>query len=316
MITLICTNCRTEIEMDDAFAGGVCRCKHCGTIQTVPSGLKSKSAKSLYTKPIKNRASTGSGLDDLANAVASTSSGLSESRLRAKTITGKKSVPIPLIAVVLTAIIIAGGIWFFLNHQNAQAGPSGPGLAAPPTLAATPETLAPNFCDHPIDGNAIVYLLDRGSATAEWFSYLKQATFASAQTLGRDRKFQIIFWNNGSEDAYPSTGLVFATPQNIEAGRHVLDAISAHGQSDVQSALVKAIAQSPDAIILATGKGDQLDDDFATQVLRIRGNRGIKIYTFDVGGSQLSPPLQTIANRSGAQAQVVSAIDLKKSASE
>ena len=26
-----------DLEIDDAFAGGVCRCQHCGTIQTVPS---------------------------------------------------------------------------------------------------------------------------------------------------------------------------------------------------------------------------------------------------------------------------------------
>src|SRR5688500_4899472 len=37
MITITCTNCKTVLEIDDAFAGGVCRCRHCGTIQTVPA---------------------------------------------------------------------------------------------------------------------------------------------------------------------------------------------------------------------------------------------------------------------------------------
>jgi len=40
MISLTCTSCKTTLEIDDAFAGGVCRCRHCGTIQTVPSTLK------------------------------------------------------------------------------------------------------------------------------------------------------------------------------------------------------------------------------------------------------------------------------------
>src|SRR5215217_6168635 len=40
MISLTCTNCRTVLTIDDAFAGGVCRCQHCGTIQTVPTHLK------------------------------------------------------------------------------------------------------------------------------------------------------------------------------------------------------------------------------------------------------------------------------------
>lgn len=40
MIRLTCRKCRAGLELDDAFAGGVCRCQHCGAIQTVPSHLK------------------------------------------------------------------------------------------------------------------------------------------------------------------------------------------------------------------------------------------------------------------------------------
>jgi hypothetical protein len=40
MIELTCTKCQTVLTLDDAFAGGVCRCKQCGAIQTVPSRLK------------------------------------------------------------------------------------------------------------------------------------------------------------------------------------------------------------------------------------------------------------------------------------
>lgn len=40
MISLTCTSCNRSLEIDDAFAGGVCRCQFCGTIQTVPANLK------------------------------------------------------------------------------------------------------------------------------------------------------------------------------------------------------------------------------------------------------------------------------------
>ena len=40
MISLTCTSCKRSLEIDDAFAGGVCRCQFCGTIQTVPANLK------------------------------------------------------------------------------------------------------------------------------------------------------------------------------------------------------------------------------------------------------------------------------------
>ena len=42
MIRLNCKNCLCVLEIDDAFAGGVCRCEHCGAIQTVPVQPKAK----------------------------------------------------------------------------------------------------------------------------------------------------------------------------------------------------------------------------------------------------------------------------------
>jgi hypothetical protein len=44
MIRIACTHCKTVLTVDDAFAGGVCRCQHCGTIQVVPAHLKSSVA--------------------------------------------------------------------------------------------------------------------------------------------------------------------------------------------------------------------------------------------------------------------------------
>ena len=37
LIELECPGCSERLELDAGFAGGVCRCQHCGTIQTVPS---------------------------------------------------------------------------------------------------------------------------------------------------------------------------------------------------------------------------------------------------------------------------------------
>jgi len=40
MIRLNCPQCREELEIDDAFLGGICRCSHCGAMITVPSDLE------------------------------------------------------------------------------------------------------------------------------------------------------------------------------------------------------------------------------------------------------------------------------------
>jgi hypothetical protein len=88
VISLTCTSCQKVLEIDDAFAGGVCRCQFCGTIQTVPASLKNPSksgvstpAKTLYQKKARVPGQPGTGLEDLADAVAS-SSGLARGALR------------------------------------------------------------------------------------------------------------------------------------------------------------------------------------------------------------------------------------------
>lgn len=42
VIELDCPNCGESLELDAAFAGGVCRCSNCGTLMTVPSAGQGK----------------------------------------------------------------------------------------------------------------------------------------------------------------------------------------------------------------------------------------------------------------------------------
>ncbi|MDB5295297.1 MAG: hypothetical protein JWO31_1280, partial [Phycisphaerales bacterium] len=150
MITLICTKCKTTLEMDDAFAGGVCRCQHCGTIQTVPSHLKqsargsgANAQKALYS----SRSATGagvpsSGLDDLASVVASSgiSSGLVNRRPTpggldyADPGTAAKRPGTKLVIVGLSAIVALGLLGFVGFRLLAPAPVTAPavGIAPPP----------------------------------------------------------------------------------------------------------------------------------------------------------------------------------------
>jgi hypothetical protein len=83
MIAINCTHCQQRLEMDEAFAGGVCRCQYCGTIQTVPSHLKkSTAATAAPAKAVHPAGGSGTGLDELAEVVAS--SGLARSGLTKK----------------------------------------------------------------------------------------------------------------------------------------------------------------------------------------------------------------------------------------
>jgi hypothetical protein len=134
MISVICTQCRAQLEMDDAFAGGVCRCQYCGTIQTVPPLSKLKQRQAAPTAapvpasvtalpaggvaPRPRDSANGapvSGLDALAEAVAS-SSGLGRSSLRSgatQTVdrpapAAQDTTPLPPVAVEYARPVPAG----------------------------------------------------------------------------------------------------------------------------------------------------------------------------------------------------------------
>lgn len=327
MISLTCTSCQAVLLIDDAFVGGVCRCQHCGAIQTVPSHLKAgatrkkvKTQKTLYRKSVRDEAGgvPSSGLDELAQVV--TSSGLSSARLeelRDVAPGRKRNRKMPLLLVggaVMAMLVVVGTIWFASRPTKLQAGGS-EAAPAPVIGHAVPVPAAavlPNFLGVKLEAPTVIYLLDRGNGTQAMFSSLLEAAYKSAGSLGSERKFQILFWDNQtSDEAYPRTGPTFATPGNIEAARRALDAVIAQGQSDIGPPLQKAMDANPSIIVIATGKGASLDNDFAEQVLAMARGRSIPIHTFDLGATTINKALETISNRTGGHASVVSEADLR-----
>lgn len=138
MIRLNCNNCKAQLSIDDAFAGGVCRCQYCGTIQTVPKHLKTAADSSgsvALRSPVKPASRTpradpggSSGLDALANAVAG--SGLSGSVV-GRSAPAQKSPPRP------------GSLTLRPIGLPAATAPHPTPAASPPSPPATPKAGLP-----------------------------------------------------------------------------------------------------------------------------------------------------------------------------
>jgi hypothetical protein len=158
----------------------------------------------------------------------------------------------------------------------------------------------------------IIYVLDRGDSTRDLFGDLKQACYRSIESLGTQRKFQVIFWNNGADDAFPSGSPTFATKDNVEAARKTLDDIAPHGKTDITSAFTKAIAANPSAVVIATAKAWDLDDAFVTQIQTLRGASPAKIHTIALSDPGSSTALRRIASNTGGKFLVVTEGELKE----
>ena len=357
MIVLTCTNCRARLEMDDAFAGGVCRCMYCGTIQTVPSHLKRPGAATTVkvihqTQPRPQRAATGNGsgeadasgeLDQLADVVAATSgaSSGSGSGPEGSSLTGSGlggAAPQP--ARVRVATFAPPAPWW-TRHRALLLGVAGAvcvigavvallvAFAGNPTPQRTLEVSSnlrtsaaeqppapqsqPNFCGLPLtDDRTVVYVLDRGGATGEMFATLKEATYRSVESLGPQRKFQIIFWNNGTtEQAYPAAAPAPATSENLEAARRAFDEVFALGQSEPAAALTKAFASRPDAVVLVTAKPYELDDAFVRTVEGLRRTSPARVSIVALGSGDASNALKKLSKSTGGEFRSLTADALR-----
>jgi hypothetical protein len=322
MITLTCTHCRATLEMDDGFAGGACRCQHCGTIQTVPSRLKLKSAEPVKTRTLyKNRPDNvsvpSSGLDQLADIVAS--SGIESGRLRKDDSATKQQKKLKTMLIACASVIGVLSIALIVvltKSSDTTAGPTAPTAVnsiAPQQQQATAKATngPPNFCGITLDGETVIYVLDRGDSTRDNFGYLKDAALKSAATLGPDRRFKIVFWNNGSDDSYPKDYPTAATPENVSAAQRAIDEIAAHGKTDVTSAMKIAVAGNPSDIVIVTGKAWDLDESFIAAVDRYRGDKNIRVHTVSLGDPGQSTALQTVAAASRGSFKQLSESDLK-----
>jgi len=319
MIRLTCTSCQAVLEIDDAFAGGVCRCQHCGTIQTVPKRGQAADApggtsKALYQNKARpgsgsvDTAGSGTGLDELGSVV--TSSGLQSNRLKIST--GPVSTARPakfnpvLIGGAIVAVLLLITILIFMLKSKGATNDAGSGQRGNTPGKAQ---AAANFCGIPLSTSTVIYLLDNGQATEAYFGHLKEATYRSIRTLGPTRKFQIVFWSNADQPAFPADGPTFATDENIAAAQAKLDSETASGSTTIDQGLATAVAAQPGEIVLATGK--YLDDGFAELVLAGLKGHSVIVHSVGLGLTEESPPLKTMAEQTGGRSVIVSEGELR-----
>jgi hypothetical protein len=359
MIQLNCTNCKALLTIDEAFAGGACRCRHCGTIQTVPKHLRengdavgssgvlaqaasgAKAPKSLYKKRTAVAETPGTGLDDLAEIVAS--SGLSSSRLQKSNAPAAQPAPkdkrmVMLVSVAGGIIALLLGIIIFMavrdrtnNEPLAGTTGGGSGEVQPtnPTVPAptpnkpekTPLVMKkpPHFLNQGLKGSSVVYVLDHGSSSSleGRLNLLKSALINSLHSLGPERRFQVIFWNVVGQPvtAFPADGLAPATVENIAACEKFLGEIFPAGQT--QAPIEKAFNSGAESVVLVPIKSDLLDDSLQKDLAKVR-KQGMtaNLYCLTIAQPSIASALKKIVAEAKGTYKDVSLQDARNSLAE
>jgi hypothetical protein len=275
----------------------------------MPTGPKPapKPAPTARVRAGTSGATPTSGLEELAEVV--TSSGLTGSGLTGQSVftppPGKRERRRNLLIIagsaVAAVLVLAVLVWVFLGGKDdTPTRTGGAGAVAPGEGTSATHALAgPSFADIEIAGMTVVYVLDRGDASREYFGLLKELTLRSIASLGKDRRFLVIFWDNGEPiDELPTTPLP-ATTENVAALRAPLERVIAMGRSRFAPAMQSAMAVNPDDIIIATAKGWQLDDSFVAEAMQLRGGSSARVHTVSLGAGQGG--LKDLAGKTGGQ---------------
>ncbi len=403
MIQLECSNCKTALSIDDAFAGGVCRCQQCGTIQTVPKpgepAAASASQKALFKRKARIESALSpysDGLERAADELGSSAS-LSASELAninaarrtpspadssvgqrspasAATATvapprsnGKpagdnasprpatetqaaprsyvprpsKSAAVPVTVVnnttskkplvfgagVAAGVVVLGIIWLLIPSSKPQTQTQTPTQTQPPPTAVvikpipverreTPVVAPPvaktesppvvieikvrdtatpaTICGLPIEGTAVVYILDRAGCTQSAFRQITDACLKSVESLGAKRKFQVAVWNNYKDLSFPETGLAGADAVGVDGARKAIVDTYA-GSNDIASIITKAKSAGATDIVLISAV--DLDDVHTQSIHDALAEQSIKFHGIAVGKDLTAERLRALAGK-------------------
>jgi len=268
MINMICPQCGDELEIDEGFRGGVCRCFNCGMLMTVPddpdAGAEAPApTPSRRSAPPKRRSSRSSSRAAAAPAPAPRpirAQPVDQAMLDTATVVPvarkrkppRKSVKYGVWGVVgVIMIALVGAVVFgmtLLFEEPPEVTPEDI-YQEQFEITGNPYTMGePNFIGLPVANRTIV-MIDSSQAFANYLDYMKQMALRNIKTFGANQQVQFMFWRDGEPKVYPGEPKA-AGQIKRDAMAEVFDTIYATGGMKVGPAFNLAITQKPDQITI------------------------------------------------------------------
>ena len=275
-----CTECQKKIMIDEAFAGGVCRCPYCKAIVFVPGratgGAGAFRPEAPTSRPQSPVSRPESPTAQLELAVQQTAESEEQYIPTADPVRLQGIVSIVLLALVLA--MIGGTVWLGIHIF-------GGGLDDTKQEGENPQTTwkpdnAPDYSRTIKPDSPVVYCLDAGDVmfgSGNGFNYAEAMTRDSIKLLRSDQQFNIVLCGEKEEDdkLFQADYLAGGKEAQEKAIKFLGEAAQA-GLADLSRGLTKALEKKPRTIVLFTAQNVQGLLPLAEQAKA----RGVRILTF------------------------------------
>lgn len=303
-----CQQCSKKISIDEAFAGGVCRCPYCSAITMVPGDITQATGGERpdrplapgMTQPERPPAPTAAP----SPAPAAPAGHREMPTARPIFVQGVVTMVMISLLVLMVVISIAWSIYYF----RTPTGPGGGGGGAGPTTTGSTgggesfgerkSALAGMKVQSPV-----VYVLDAGSGMRDFLDPANMLIQHSVRSLGDAGRFNLLVPTETGLKSL-STGWVAGGEGGVRQVREFLT-MQAAGVTDLQAATVQGLGQLPKTLVLLAAK--RVED--APAVLEKAKAAGAAITSVGFGGaSELAMEQQRLAEQTGGRSRQLRSI--------
>jgi len=281
-----CTDCGKKISIDDAFAGGVCRCPYCSTLVFVPEEGGEAAAGGPRPESPTARPQTPAEMEAVAKA------------------RGQEHIPVALpvkiqgiVTIVLIGLLFAmfiGAVALYLAYRPRE----------PKTTAIEDYEINPfiiTIKGPAVAGNIpleppVVYVADAGGGMSEVFDYVDVMVRKSLPTLG-EGPFTVLL---AREKEPKSLGAMKPAGAASQEALDDLFRTPCEGSSDVPLAFKAAIDLKPKTIVLFTAKAVET----VGNLVSMAKEQGITVHTVLLGPEEESARL--LAKETGGRSRIYS----------
>jgi hypothetical protein len=253
-IILKCSRCKEHLEVDDAFAGGICRCVHCGSLSEVPLQTTVLDRKGRPTVP-----------PPMAKPVITPPRGELAARIaptRQYALSVRRMSIMAVIMIVASVVMLTLFILLLVKMMKDNKGDDKPdkktqSVNNSPEPTPIPQVAGPAFVAMPLPDGAVAYLLNVGTSMQDSRDLAGLAILDSVKRL-EGRSFLLSPWVEDNADVselkplFPEKGLAKAGTSSGLADW--LTSVDHRFVPDPARAAKEAVARGAAVLVLITCK--------------------------------------------------------------